>query len=325
MALTVSVVIATYRRREKIAPTLDSVLCQTRPPDEVLVVDDGSPDDTAEWIRAHYPQVVVHTFPNGGTSLARNRGAGVAKGDVLVFIDHDDEMLPEAVATLLGLLERFPAARAAFADHELKNLVDGEHFPNHHTAQPAFHRLRDVTPLATAGADRLYGRGLHHALLWGNVLQQPWAIYRTDFLALTGFDPAIRYCEDWELYLRVTRSRPVALTDTVISIHYIEGGNLHRASGQNLQHMKVLRKHLRLNRFRDLRSVRVLRRRLANYYKTEGDRRRALGRPGAWWAYMQSLGTWPFDPVVVARCAAWSFGGLRDAVRGSLTGDWTEG
>lgn len=322
MAVRVSVVIATYKRREKIAPTLDSVLAQSRPPDEVLVVDDGSPDDTADWIRAHYPSVVVRTFPNGGTSVARNRGAECATGDVLVFIDHDDEMLPNAVSTLLDLLERFPEARAAYADHELKNVVDGEYFPNHHSAQPPFHRLRAVPVIRTDGEDRLYGSALYQALLSGNLLQQPWAVYRSTFLEAGGFDPQIRYCEDWELYMRVTSRWPVALTDRVISIHYIEGGNLHRVAGQNIQHMKALRKHIRLNGLRRLGHTRVLCRRLANYYKTEGDRRQALGRPGAWWAYLQSFGTWPFDPVVIARCAAWSPRGIREAVAGTMRGNW---
>jgi glycosyltransferase involved in cell wall biosynthesis len=322
IATRVSVVIATYCRREKIAPTLESVRRQSRPADEIIVVDDGSPDDTADWIEAHYPDVIVHRVPNGRTSRARNRGANKATGDVLVFIDHDDEMLPNAIVTLLDLLDTFPRARAAFADHELKNLVDGEHYRNHHGEQPAFERLRRVPPAQTVGGDRCYGLELHRALQSGNLLQQPWAVYRQDFFALGGFDPEIRYCEDWELYLRLTRSRSVALTDRVISIHYVEGGNLHRAAGQNIQHMKVLRKHIRLTPWNDWRSVRVLRRRLANYYKTEGDRRTAARLPGAWWAYVQSLMVWPFDPVVIARSVAWIPKGLKDAMRGSLKGDW---
>lgn len=317
MTPTISVVIATYNRGARIARTLDSVLAQTVRPTEIIVIDDQSTDDTAAWIREHYPDVQVATVPNGGSSASRNRGAERARGDVLIFLDHDDDMLPTCVETLVGLLRRFPEARAAFADHELKNVVDGVHFRNHHTEQAAFHRLRAVRPVATDGADRAYGRELFYAMLSGNLLQQPWAIYRDDFLALGGFDTAIRYCEDWELYTRLVASRVVALTDRVVSVHYIEGQNLHRVSGQDLQHMKVIRKHLAGPGRHDWRMVRILRPRLANYYKTRGDLLRADGQPGAWMEYLRSLTTWPGDPVVMARLVLWFPSAIREALLGT--------
>lgn len=317
---TVSVVIGTYNRGPLIATTLDSVLAQTRPPQEVVVIDDGSTDGTGDWIREHYPTVRTITVPNGGTSATRNRGASQAVGDVLVFLDHDDWIMPHAIETLLDLLAMFPGARAAYADHELKNVVDGEHFPDHHSAQPAFHRLRDVPVVEGRGQARVYGRALHRAMLWGNLLQQPWAIYREAFLERGGFDPAIRYCEDWDLYLRVTERYPIALSDRVISIHYIEGQNLHRAAGQDVQHMKVIRKRIASGgASRD--EARVLKRRLGNYYKTQGDHLRAAGAAGAWHRYTRSLLTWPFDAVVVARCLLWLPAGVRDSLRGYAAPD----
>jgi hypothetical protein len=65
--------------------------------------------------------------------------------------------------------------------------------------------------------------------------------------------------------------------------------------------MKVIRKHIALSGWRDWRAVRVLRRRLANYHKTHGDHLRHEGTSGAWSAYVRSLATWPFDPVVVTQ------------------------
>jgi len=309
--MTVSVVIATYNRGSKIATTLDSVLAQTRPVDEIVVIDDQSTDDTAAWIKAHYPAVRVLTYPNGGTSVARNRGAAAATGDVLVFLDHDDRMHPHAVETLLGMLAEFPEARAAHADHTLRDLTTGEYFPNHHTLMRSFHRLRAITPVKSSGTTRLYDRRLWGALLHGNLLQQPWAIRRQAFAEVGGFDPGIRYCEDWEMYIRVTSRFPVAMTDTVIADHLIEGGNLHRASGQEAQHMKVLRKHLAATRFRDLSTRRVLRMRLAMYHKAAGDEAKREGRTDdALSEYRSSLGYWPFDYMVAARCAAWTFSRL---------------
>lgn len=317
---SVSVVIGTYNRGSRITTTLDSVLAQSHQAHEIVVIDDGSTDGTGDWIREHYPSIRTITVTNEGTSATRNRGAEQATGDVLVFLDHDDWIMPHAIETLLVLLAKFPQARAAYADHELKNVVDGEHFRDHHTAQLAFLRLRDVAPLEASGMERVYGRELHYAMLWGNLLQQPWAIYRRDFLAIGGFDTVIRYCEDWELYLRVTARYPIALTDRVISIHYIEGQNLHRAAGQDVQHMKVIRKHIASDRS-DRRKLKVLRERLGNYYKTQGDYLRSTRQPGAWHHYVQSLATWPYDPVVIARCLLWLPRGIRDSLQGYQSAD----
>ncbi len=73
---------------------------------------------------------------------------------------------------------------------------------------------------------------MFYALLHGNLLQQPWAIDRETFLGLGGFEPTIRYCEDWDLYLRVAAAVPLVLTDEVISEHIVESGNLHLAPGR---------------------------------------------------------------------------------------------
>jgi glycosyltransferase involved in cell wall biosynthesis len=307
---SVSVIIATYNRGSKIGRTLDSALAQTTPASQIVVVDDGSTDDTASWIQAHYPQVSLLSFPNGGTSLARNRGAAAATGQILVFLDHDDEMQPHALQSLTDLLTRFPEANAAYGDHTLRDLTTGEFFANHHEALPAFHRMRDIRPIAAEKDARVYGRPMHHALLRGNLLQQPWAIYRSAFAAVRGFDPDVRYCEDWDLFLRVSRQYKVAVTDQVIGHHYIEGQNLHRATGQEAQHMKVLRKHIRLCRWRDPRAEALLRHRLALYHKAAGDRCRGGDPAQAWREYIQSFFCWPFDMVVAVRCLAWSPSGI---------------
>jgi glycosyltransferase involved in cell wall biosynthesis len=314
------VIIATFNRGAQIGRTLDSVLAQTLTPAEVVVVDDGSTDNTAAWIQGRYEHVIVRTFPNAGTSAARNRGAEIARGDLLMFLDHDDELHPHAIETLAALLTEFSDARAAFADHALMNLADHEYYPNHHAAIESFQRMKQIPAISQRGDQRLYGRDMYYALLRGNILQQPWAIYRSDFLALGGFDENIRYCEDWELYLRVAKNRFTAVSDCVIASHFIEGQNLHRAAGQEAQHITVLKKHIRLNRFTDLRTVWILRQRLALYYKAIGDRRRAIGSPEAWNWYVRALGCWPFDSVVCARCLLW----LPDAIHRSGTGSGQE-
>jgi glycosyltransferase involved in cell wall biosynthesis len=295
----VSVVIAAYNRGPRIAPTLDSVLAQTERPAEVIVVDDCSPDRTGDWVEAHYPGVrVVRPERNGGTSAARNLGARAATGTVLVFLDHDDVLHPHAVATLRGLLGSFPEARAAFADHTYVNTVTGVKHPDHHTAQPAFARLGRVPVDRSGPPGRVYHRPLFYALVRGNLLQQPWAVYRDTFLKLGGFAEDVRYCEDWDLYLRVTRSVPIALTDTVISDHIIEGENLHLSPNQVGMYRRVLRRLVRAEPLNP-RVFGPAARKLAMYAKAEGDNEPDPGR--AWRAYFRSFLLWPFDHVVAAR------------------------
>jgi glycosyltransferase involved in cell wall biosynthesis len=302
---SISLVIGTYNRGPRIARTLDSVLGQTVPPAEIVVIDDGSTDDTGAWVACHYPQVRVVRTVNGGTSAARNHGAQEARSEVLMFLDHDDELLPHAVEVLSGLLQKYPEARAAHADHTYTNTVTGLHYNNHHTEQPAFHRMGAIPVRRSEGDTRLYGGEMYHALLRGNLLQQPWAIYRDTFLQVGGFATDVRYCEDWDMYLRVTRAAPVAVSDQVISHHLVEGTNLHLARGQEEMHMRVLRRQLGMQRWYNLSTRLLLRRRLGQYYKSAGDELRQTSVREAWRQYARSLAAWPFDHVVALRTAWW--------------------
>jgi glycosyltransferase involved in cell wall biosynthesis len=301
--LRVSLIIATYNRGPRIASTLDSVLKQSITPAEVIVVDDCSPDETGKWVEQHYPMVrVIRPAKNGGTSASRNFGAQVASNDWLLFLDHDDELRPDAVKTLLELQAAFPEAKALFADHAYVNRVDQIHYPNHHDAQASFRRLRKIPSLKTTPLGRLYGKPLYQALLSGNLLQQPWMIERTAFVELGGFSSDIRYCEDWEFYLRVTNQFLIALSDQVISEHMIEGENLHLNPKQDVMHMEVIRRAMARERFRSPANSWFLSRRLAGYYKSRADRAAATGEYRAsWLANLSSFWYWPLDVTVAAR------------------------
>ncbi len=295
----VSLIIATYNRGHKIGPTLDSVNAQSRAPNEILVVDDCSTDGTGEWIRERYPNVrVVKTPQNLFTAGARNFGAAAATGKILVFLDHDDLAHIHAVETLLELLSKFPAARASYADHRYINRVSGVTYEDHHRSQAAFGRLGNVPRASEDSLGRLYRRPMFYALLHGNLLQQPWAVYKETFFKVGGFSKDVRYCEDWDLFLRVTRTVSIALTDSVISDHIVEGENLHLAPNQVEMYRRVLKRLIFLEPWNARLVIPVLKR-LAQFAKTEGDRAPTL--PHAWNAYLRSFLYWPLDHVVVAR------------------------
>lgn len=244
---TLTLIIATYNRGPCISETLDSVLCQNLKPLEIIVVDDGSTDSTAEYVKQKYPMVNLIQRPNGGTSAARNTGAANASGSLLMFLDHDDRLKSNALATFQSLIASFPHAKSWHSDHEYHDTRGGYVIANHHEHVPSFARLSRIKPTETIGSSRYYaGTALYRALLKGNLLQQPYVIAKDAFNEVGGYRENIRYCEDWDLYLRVSRSFPVALSDLTTSEHIVHGANLHLAdeSVQLKMYEKVLRHQL---------------------------------------------------------------------------------
>ena len=115
--MKISVLIPAYNCAATIQATLDSVLQQTQPADEVLVMDDGSTDETAAILKLYEPQIKAFRQPNGGLSSARNALIAKAHGDLIAFLDSDDVWHPRYLQVQRELFERCPAASAVFAAH----------------------------------------------------------------------------------------------------------------------------------------------------------------------------------------------------------------
>ena len=121
--MTVSVVIPTYNRREQVARAIDSVLAQTVPVEEIIVVDDGSRDGTGEAIRSRYGSLVrLFVQENGGAATARNRALCEAKGGWIAFLDSDDVWLPAKIERqLLALSSLGDGFGVCFTDNAFGN------------------------------------------------------------------------------------------------------------------------------------------------------------------------------------------------------------
>jgi glycosyltransferase involved in cell wall biosynthesis len=108
--MKVSAVIPAFNRRTYIPRAIDSVIRQTVPVDEILVIDDGSTDGTAEDIESRYGEAVrVVRQPNSGVSMARWRGVREARGEWVAFLDSDDEWTPDRNRELLQVADHVPA------------------------------------------------------------------------------------------------------------------------------------------------------------------------------------------------------------------------
>ncbi len=123
--LRVAVVVPVFNAEPFLAETLESVRAQTRRPDEIVVVNDCSTDRSSEIAR-RFDVTVIDLERNGGPSVARNRGIAATSADVIACCDGDDIWLPCHLASVVGLLERFPDAGMAFSRVKLFGTLEHE-------------------------------------------------------------------------------------------------------------------------------------------------------------------------------------------------------
>jgi glycosyltransferase involved in cell wall biosynthesis len=196
---TVSIVIACYNSARFLGEALDSVLAQTyRPKVEIVAVDDGSTDKTAD-ILAQYPEVRYVYQRNQGVSAARNLGIQESTGEYLLFLDHDDRLLPEAIATLVQLLENRPDYAIAVGEH---------------------YYIDSHSQVTRSSTKLLYDRNdLELKLLGHNFIETPSScmVRRSALLEVGLFNDSIEGGEDFELFLRLARRYKIAGTSTVVS------------------------------------------------------------------------------------------------------------
>src|SRR3990172_11293931 len=112
----ISIIIPTYNRRSLLERALAGVFAQTRKDYEVIVVDDGSTDDTLDFLRSQ-PIAAIPTPHSGKPAIARNVGIAYAQGELVAFLDSDDLWEATALEELSAALDRAPAAGFAFCDY----------------------------------------------------------------------------------------------------------------------------------------------------------------------------------------------------------------
>lgn len=212
---TVAVVITTYDHARFLAGALDSVRAQTVQPAEIVVVDDGSHDDPAAVLAA-YPEARLITQTNQGLSAARNTGLHATSAARILFLDADDRLHPEAIASGLACAARHPDAALVYGAYRL---IDGDDRPIGHT---------HYTPI---------GPDPYRDLLTGNVIgMHATVLYdRAQLAAAGGFDVSLRCCEDYDAYLRLARTATVASHPTLVADYRQHGANM------SADHRRMLR------------------------------------------------------------------------------------
>jgi cellulose synthase/poly-beta-1,6-N-acetylglucosamine synthase-like glycosyltransferase len=205
-AMRISCVIPTKNRAKMLCRAIDSVAAQDVRVNEIIVVDDGSTDNTVAWVGARFPEVRLLKRSGLGPGLARNSGVGAATGEVVMFLDSDDVWLPGHVASLVRTLDRgYPVAYGVTRNRDL--VGGGEFFiPEPGTARE--------------------GQCLTALSRWCFLVPSAMAVEREAFAESGGFG-AGELGEDWSFFIRLAQRFPFGYCgDEPITLRYLHGGSL---------------------------------------------------------------------------------------------------
>jgi len=252
-----SVVVPTYNRAGTLDRVLASIGRQTVSPDEVIVVDDGSTDSTADVLarwQSRLPLKAIHQ-ENRGVSAARNTGIRAARSDIVAFIDSDDEYVPTAIETLKGLFEKQPTAIVAFSDAQL---LEGAR-----VVTASFLRRRLLTlgrHYDEAGpAPRLIDP---FGIVFEGAFMATFTCRKSALVSVGGYDESLSGAEDRDICLRLAMSVPgdwVFTWERLETKYYTEGSLSSRRSRRRHYEcqLKVLEKFSNEPRFRTLEGKRL--------------------------------------------------------------------
>ncbi len=235
----VSVIIPTYNRAQICKIAVESVLCQTHDNVEVVVVDDGSKDNTREVIAGLDDRVKYIYQPNAGVSAARNTALEAATGDYVAFLDSDDMWLPWKLEAQLSVLCAFPEAGMVWTDmiavDENDTILHESYLKKMYAAYTYFDRethFRESRTLSnlwegcpSVYSDRkCYSGNIFSWMFMGNLVHTSTALLRRDRQKKVGlFDVGlIKSGEDFDFHFRTCREGDVAYID-VPSIKYQVG------------------------------------------------------------------------------------------------------
>jgi glycosyltransferase involved in cell wall biosynthesis len=240
----ISAVIPAYNREATVETAIRSVLWQTVPPLEVIVVDDGSTDATAARVEAIAdPRVKLVRQANGGISAARNRGIAEAAGDWVAFQDSDDEWLPRKLELQLAALAAAPEPTDAVY---CGLLITGTPEEGGARAPDSAERSR-IAYHPDAGVRSVSGRILPTLLATNPISTQTLMARRGTLLAVGAFDTALKSLVDWDIAIRLAAHGPIAFVDEPLVVQRFTPNSITRDRAKRIDSwIAVLEKHGRL-------------------------------------------------------------------------------
>ena len=221
----VSVIMPTYNSARYICEAIESVLSQDYPHKELIVVDDGSTDETIELVGRYRDRLRLVTQDNQGSAVARNTGLSSARGDFIAFLDSDDVWLPGKLRSQVDHLIRHPFIGMVYSRWEVWE-------PD---AQGCFHTVPRTAPApeddpeGSAGLV-LDGSGwLYNRLLFSSILHTITVMARRSLIDTVGpFDTELKRGQDYDYWLRASRHTEIHQLDQVLALYRLHGGGCIR-------------------------------------------------------------------------------------------------
>lgn len=208
----ISVVVPLYNKAATIKRAIDSVLSQTVLPDEIIVVDDGSNDDSLNRIPKH-PLIRIYRQSNSGVSVARNRGIEESQGEYVAFLDADDEWKPDFLFTMCRLKDTFSDCSFFASSYE-------QHDSNGVIRQT---RLHNLPFLGTEGCLNNYFEVAAHSD--PPICSISLMIKKSAMLAIGGFPVGIKQGEDLLTWARLAVHNKIAYSTQSLAIFHNEQGH----------------------------------------------------------------------------------------------------
>jgi glycosyltransferase involved in cell wall biosynthesis len=231
----ISVVIPAYNAQQSLPTTLDSIFAQTWPTIEIIVVDDGSTDNTAALLARYGDRIRTIRQANGGLASARRAGVAAARGQLIALMDADDRCRPERLAVQARVLEQWPEVALCCSDFnsfDEQGLI-GTAYASHYYAcigrAPAGVQsllpqadamdltgcLPESSPVPDADRQTMVRRGnAYRALAHGNFVHPPTVMFRRAVLDTAGtFDPEAGSMCDWDWITRVATVGAIAFVE----------------------------------------------------------------------------------------------------------------
>ncbi len=207
----VSVVIPTFNRAQLVTEAVDSILSQSYRDFELVVVDDGSTDDTAQRLTAYGHHIRLYRQENRGASAARNAGIGVARGEYIAFLDSDDLWLEDKLRIQMDLMARDP---------QIKICYTGEIW------------MRRGVRVNPKNKHRKYSGWILEKMLPLCIVSPSSVLIAREVFDRVGlFDESLPACEDYDLWLRTGIHYPFVLIDRPLIVK--RGGHSDQLSGQH--------------------------------------------------------------------------------------------
>jgi len=294
---SVSIVIATYNRAQFLVETIRSILNQQLQNFELIVVDDGSTDDTERLLAGYRSQLRYLYQKNRGPSAARNLGVRYANADWISIQDSDDLCTPNHLQTLYGYVKDHPECAMVFANG---NYLGGRE-----------HNRETIIPRDKSQQLAKRGMKLEDFFEKSILRLQAALISKKAYDAIGGHDESLRICMDLDLGFRLLMNFPVAYLDSVVFSYRKHAGNIGRNEELRLtENIRVIEKLLRdYPSARAQLGSRTVSRRLAyRYYRLPKGRWRRNERHQAREALQRAIGLQPYGLKYRLYQWQWAFG-----------------